>query len=435
MTASTTTTAATEPLYWSPAQKIALRFFLVFFLLYILFNPNGVLPYTDLVANLYIQPFHQFIPWIAKHILHLPKPITVFTNGSGDTTYDYLIVLFITTVSFVITIIWSVIDRKARNYNKLFYWVCVIIRYYMGITMLCYGFVKIIKLQFPGPSPGRLLQPLGNASPMGLAWTYMGYSTGFNYFTGLAEVSCGLFLFFRKTTTLGAVLGLVVAGNIMAINYCFDVPVKLLSTFLVFMSVFLLAKDALRLINFFFLNKIAPPSNISPHQFKARWKNITLCTIKYILLTYTLLITIYGDVQAAKNYGDKAKKPPLYGIYDVQSYVVNKDTIAPLATDTVRWRKLVVGNQGYAQVKLMNDSSKAYNFKPDTVKHTIVIFSDADTLKKNYFTYTQPKKDELLLKGKWGNDSLKINFKKFDMNSFRLISRGFHWVNEYPYNR
>jgi hypothetical protein len=430
-----TTTADTEPVYWSAAQKIALRFFLVFFALYIFFNPNGVIPFADRAAEYYIQPFHKLIPWLAAHVLHMTKPITVFTNGSGDTTYDYLILLFSAVVAALVAGIWSVADRKTRNYNKLFYWTCVIIRYYVAITMLTYGFVKVIKLQFPSASPGRLLEPFGNASPMGLAWTYMGYSTGFNYFTGLGEISCGLLLLFRKTTTLGAVLGLVVAGNIMAINYCFDVPVKLLSTMLVMMSLFLLAKDALRLINFFFLNKAAPASNIAPHQFKARWKNITLCVIKYVFIVYVLVGYTISNLQAARQYGDKAKKPPFYGIYEVQSFVRNKDTVAPLITDTTRWRRLVVGYPGYAQVKLINDSAKGYSFVPDLNKHIIVMYTQADTLNKHHFNYTEAKNGDLLLSGKWNKDSLRIMLKKFDMNKFLLLNRGFHWVNEYPLNR
>jgi len=429
----TETTAA--PLYWSALQKIALRFFFLLFILYIFFNPNGVLPYTDVIAEYLIQPFHIIIPWLSKNLLHMPQPITTFTNGSGDTTYDYLVILLIVSVSTIVTIIWSVLDRKARNYNKLFYWLCVILRYYVGITMLSYGFVKIIKLQFPSPSPGRLLQSFGNASPMGLAWTYMGYSTGFNYFTGIAEVSCGLFLFFRKTTTLGAVLGLVVAGNIMAINYCFDVPVKLLSTALVLMSLFLLAKDAHRLVNFFFLNRTAPPSEIEPHRFRRKWKNITLSVVKYALLVYLLMSNIGSDIKAATQYGDAAVKPYFYGIYDIQNYVVNKDTVAPLTTNTERWRKLIVGRSGYATVKKMNDSTQNYTFREDIKAHTIIMFTDADTSAKYNFTYSEPAKDSLMLKGKLGLDSIKISMKKFDMKNFKLINRGFHWVNEFPYNK
>lgn len=53
------TTNADEPLYWSAPRKIAVRFFLVFFLLYIFFNPNGTLPYWDTFYELYIPIFHN----------------------------------------------------------------------------------------------------------------------------------------------------------------------------------------------------------------------------------------------------------------------------------------------------------------------------------------------------------------------------------------
>jgi len=409
-------TTAAEPANWSTQRKVALRFFLIFFILYIFFNPNGVLPYWGVLYDYYIEPVHQMIVWIAAHILHLAKPVDTFTNGSGDTTYDYIILLFSVVLSAVGALIWSVTDRRTRNYNNLFYWLTVIVRYYVAITMVTYGFVKIIKLQFPGPTPDRLLQPIGNASPMGLAWTYMGYSTGFNYFTGIAEALCGILLFFRRTATLGAIMGVVVAGNIMAINYCFDVPVKLLSTMLVVMCIYILSKDVIRLINFFFLNKPAQPANLGRHQFKKKWKNITISTIKYVLVVYVLAITIYGDVSAMSEYGDKAKKPPLYGIFNVESFVRNNDTIPPLTTDTTRWAKLTISYPGAARVIMMNDSSKRYNFIIDTVKHTIVMNTYADTINKAYYTYSQPKKGVLLLNGKFKKDSINIRLNQYDLN-------------------
>ncbi len=227
-----------EPAHWSALQKTAFRFFTLFFLLYIFFNPNGVLPYSDYLQTIYLDPFYKLVPWIGAHILHLSKPIIIAITGSGDTTYDYIIMLLIFVGAIIGTVIWSITGRNTSNYNKLFYWLTVIVRYYVAITMLSYGFYKVIKLQFPAPSFSRLLEPVGNLSPMGLAWTYMGYSKAFNYFTGFAEVLTGLLLFFRKTSTLGAMVGFVVAVNIAAINYCFDVPVKLLATTLAAMCFF-----------------------------------------------------------------------------------------------------------------------------------------------------------------------------------------------------
>ncbi|HEY1872014.1 MAG TPA: hypothetical protein VGG71_13210, partial [Chitinophagaceae bacterium] len=143
-------TAATS---WSFAQKLLFRFVLILFLLYIFFNPNGVLPYSDYVFNFYIPPFHKLMIRISKNILHLSYAVTVFTNGSGDTTYDYVIIFFITVTSLVAAIIWSIVDRQTKTYNKLYYWLSVIVRYYVAITMFSYGFVKVFKLQFPFFSP------------------------------------------------------------------------------------------------------------------------------------------------------------------------------------------------------------------------------------------------------------------------------------------
>jgi hypothetical protein len=420
---------------WSFYEKFFFRFFLILFLLYIFFNPNGVLPYSDYVFNYYIPPFHKLMVWTAKYILRLSYPITVFTNGSGDTTYDYVVVFFIGIVSAVAAVAWSLLDRGTKSYNKLYYWLSTIVRYYVAITMFSYGFVKVFKLQFPFFSPDRLLEPYGNSSPMGLAWNFLGFSQGYNYVMGFAEILSGVLLLFRRTTTLGAIVTLAVAGNIMAINYCYDVPVKLLSTALVVMSLFLLAKDFSRLANFFFFNRATTPASIVAPVFRKKWQNITLVILKYGLIIYVVYLNIHQALSAMKEYGDVAPRPPLYGIYTVESFIRNKDTLPALATDTVRWHKLIISYPGYAFVQRMNDSTKGYAFTPDTATKKIEMFSYQDTTKKSSFVYSFPQKDLLLLAGKLNDDSVWIQMKKFELNNFRLINRGFHWINEYPFNR
>jgi len=428
-------TVTAEPANWSNAQKIAFRFCFAFFILFIFLDPNG-LPFVDEETGIfYLGPAHKLIVWLAAHVLHLAKPVTVFTNGSGDTTYDYLIILLIVTTSLIAAVIWSITGRATRNYNKMLYWLTVVIRFYVGINMVAYGSAKIIKLQFPSPSLSRLIEPLGNMSPMGLAWTYMGFSKAFNYFTGFAELITGLLLFNRKTTTLGAVIGLAVTGNIMAINYCFDVPVKIVATMLVIMCLFILIRDTHRLVNFFFKNKDAQPSNLSPHRFKAQWKNIALMIFKWVLILYVIIFNFNQAIGLEKQYGEKSPKPPLYGLYNVETFIKNRDTLKPLTTDTVRWSKFIISYVGGAQIKLMNDSMKYIAFKADIKKQTITANTYADTVNKYHLAYSTPKPDILILKGMWKKDSVNITMRKADPNSFRLISRGFHWINEFPYNR
>jgi hypothetical protein len=403
---------------WSLTQKLMFRFFLIFFLLYIFFNPNGVLPYSDYVFNFYIQPFHTLMIWIAKNILHLSYPVTVFTNGSGDTTYDYVVIFFITAVAVMASVVWSIVDKKTKSYNRLFYWLCVIIRYYVAITMFAYGFVKVFKLQFPFFSPDRLLQPYGNSSPMGLAWNFLGFSKGYNYVMGFAELLSGTLLLFRRTAALGAIVTIVVAGNIMAINYCYDVPVKLLSTALVVMSFFLLAKDINRLMNFFFLNKPVSAANIAAPVFKKKWQNIVTVLLKYGLILYVLISNTLQSAEAVNMYGEKAPKPPLYGIYNVQTFIRNNDTLPPLTTDTARWSKLFVSYTGYSFIKFMNDSIKGFAFTPDTTARKIVMFDYNDATKKSNLLYSFPQEDVLLLTGKLNDDSVTIEMKKYDLKNF-----------------
>jgi hypothetical protein len=401
---------------------------------------------------IYLQPLYKFVPWIGAHILHLNKPIIIAITGSGDTTYDYLALLLIFVISIVGTVTWSVTGRNTPNYNKLMYWLLVVIRYYVGITMISYGFYKVIKLQFPAPSFNRLLEPVGQLSPMGLAWTYMGYSRAFNYFTGSIEIITGLLLFYRKTGTLGAIVGFTVAINIMAINYCFDVPVKLLATMLVIMCIFLLTKDARRLINFFVRNKEALPSNLTPHRFKAKWKNTTLVILKFVLIFYTLYFGLVDAHALEKQRSGAIKKLPLYGIYNVEVFIKNRDTLKSLITDSIRWKKFMITREGAAQIQMMNDSIYYYSFKSDLKKHTVIANTYTDTTNKFHIMYnlTKPAFAELknfkgvnktdtanylIIKGVWKKDSIEVWMRKLNPNGFPLLERGFHWINEAAYNK
>src|SRR5580704_12964341 len=109
LSAQTPASTASTPA-WTNTQRIFFRFFVAWFLLYIFFNPNGILPGVDDTFNFYITPFHRLIPWIGRHILRLSKPITVFTNGSGDTTYDYVVLLFIFAGAILACAIWTLLD-------------------------------------------------------------------------------------------------------------------------------------------------------------------------------------------------------------------------------------------------------------------------------------------------------------------------------------
>lgn len=421
--------------HWSASQKILFRFIFVYFLLFILIQNNGAYPLWGYVLQWLEAPLHVFIPWVGKNILHLSYDITVFTNGSGDTTYDYVILFTIFSIAIASTLIWSVLDRHRANYQTLYYWLTVAVRFYVGLMLISYGLVKVFKLQFPAPGLYRLTQFYGDSSPMGLAWTFLGFSKGYNLFMGIAEVLAVLLLF-RRTMTAGAIITLMAAANVMAVNYFYDVPVKILSTHLVLMTLFLLMHDMRRLLQFFFTSEPTQLTVIAPPIYPKRWIRLAGIVFKLLLIGFALFYGGYQNAQALKEYGDDAPKTKFYGLYNVKEFVYKKDTLAPLITDTLRWRQLSLEWETFARVRMMNDSINRFLLKTDTTLRTMEFTNRNDTLQRFNFRYQFIDKRQLQLTGTYKGDSVSILFDRPDIaNAFRLTKRGFHWVNEYPYNR
>ena len=433
---------------WKLSRKISFRFFCSFFILYIFPFPLNSVPFggeinkiSEKILGWYYAAFeyvtvfwHWLTPGVGKTLLNLENPITIFTNGSGDTTYDYVLVLTMVLLSILICIGWSILDRNRKNYNTAYYWLCVLIRYYLAVIMLSYGFSKVFHLQMPYPYLSRLVQPYGDSSPMGLAWTYVGQSKAFSAFVGWSEVICGLLLFFRKTTLVGALLTLIVMGNVVVVNLCYDIPVKLFSSVLEIMALYLAAPYLKKMYQAFIQHKPIHINNYYQPVFTKRWQAIGIKVLKVLIITDALFSGVKGSIDQGKQYGDNAPKPPLYGIYNTVLVVRNNDTIPPLTTDTSRWKQIIVQSNNYARIKLMNDTLRNYNFKVDTALRKAIVFANWDTLNKINFNYITDA-DYLTFTGKFKNDSLFIKLKRFDEKNFRLMSRGFHWINEYPYNR
>ena len=47
-----------------------------------------------------------------------------------------------------LALVWSLIDRKRANYTRLFYWLCVGVRYYLAVIMFAYGFAAAVGIVF-----------------------------------------------------------------------------------------------------------------------------------------------------------------------------------------------------------------------------------------------------------------------------------------------
>ncbi|WP_104735448.1 DoxX family protein [Hanstruepera ponticola] len=406
---------------WNTLSKIVFRFVFNYFVLYILFTFSGGL-------------FQTVIKWVGSAILGIDYDYDISGYGSGDNTFSYVKLFSGFLLSILLTTLWSIVDRKRPTYNALLYWFVVLLRIYLIYFMLVYGFVKVFKSQFPYPSLSRMLQPLNEFSPMGLAWTYMGYSNGFNIFTGSLEVIAGLLLIPKRTQTLGALMVAGVMMHVTAMNFMFDIPVKIFSVHLVLMALFIFSLDSKRFLNVFLFNKPSESIQYFRPNKEPLYNKITFW-IKTVLLVLVLLMIVPRGISSTYKWGDKREKPFLYGIWETTYFIKNKDTMPPLLTDTERWRYLIIDYKDRATIKTMTDEMQAYNFIIDSTQKKISVFKrESDSLKNN-FIYKNQNKYFLELEGIINNDTLHIIFNRINHEAFQLNSRGFNWINERPFNR
>lgn len=411
---------------------ISSRFLFLLCSFFVLCFNNGGLPFLYYIERYTTSALQSFIPWFAQKYLNLPEPITVFTNGSGDTTYNYVLLFCVLLITLFGTFIWSILDRKRKSHDQLFYWLTVLLRFYVGFMLAHYAIAKLNEGQFPSLYLGQLSTTYGESSPMGLAWRFLGFSEGYKWFMFTAELM-GILLFFRKTATIGAFLCLMTSANIMAINYFFDVPVKIVSTALVVMCLIILSPNIMNLIKFFFKGELVKLNQLKAPIFKAKWLGISKLVLKYaaVLLYAGAPLTMALKIALLDEKVDD--KSPVYGAYTIESLKPDKnDSISGNSFLKRKWNFIAFDRKNSAYIHYNNEETAWCTYGVDSASKTISI-AFTDDPKVNYtLNYQFADSNKLILKGDiFGTPAtLTLNKKKFI-----LTERKFRWVNEHPYNR
>ena len=418
-----------EPLQqrWHPLVRTGFRFAFVYLLLYNLPFPLTAIPYVDKAAEWYNSLWSWIVPRVARAAFN--KEVATVFNGSGDRTFDYLLVACLLLIALVITVIWTVLDRKRLGYPTLYRWLNLYGRFSLGTTMIGYGAFKVISSQFVAPSLERLMQSYGDSSPMGLLWTFMGASEPYTMFVGFAEMIAGILLFPRKTSTLGALMSVGVLSNVVALNFSYDVPVKLYSMHLLAMAIFLLLPDARRLANFFILNRPAECVREQPLFRRTVWHRGAL------VLASLFVITIVG-MSLYQSYDQRqflmSRRSPLYGIWEVEEFSLGQST--PAASNQ-RWQRIIFDIPNRITVQTPADPHQRFSLQLDQDKRTLTLRKREDPNWNTVLTYEQVSPEVMTLAGALNGSALTARLRRSEERKFLLTDRGFHWINEAPFNR
>jgi len=269
---------------------------------------------------------------------------------------------------------------------------------------------------------------------MGLLWTFIGASTPYQIFTGCAELLGGLLLLMPGTTLLGALICVVNSTMVFALNMSYDVPVKLYSSHLLLMGVFLILPDLGRLWNMFVLNRTVEPA--APARFfKGKWPNRAPQAALAMLGLLLLGLNFRGAWQATKQYGWQAPRSPLYGIWNVDELNVDGKDRAPLVTDDSRWRRVIFQSPTGMTIQPMAGANLYYRATLNMEERTMSLTRTTDPDGKARMTFERPDTDHLTIEGDIEGYHARARMVRLDESKFLLTSRGFHWVQEAPFNR
>lgn len=414
----------------------ALRFTGLYWGLYTLSTMLALVPFlgNDWSAALQAGPVDALVRWTARTCLGIEgELVSALRNGSGDTTYSYVEALITFVLALGAAIAWSLIDRRERGLAGARDLLRSLLRYYLAIQMTAYGLAKLTALynQFPTPGIWRLDQAYGESSPMGLLWTFMGSSQAYTRFGGAMELVGALLLVWRRTALLGALVSLSVLANVMLLNFCYDVPVKLFSTHLVVAAGCIALPDARRLARFFLLGKAvaAPTRRVLEHR-GLRWGHRL---VKAALVVSVLVLPLgrfaFQEVAASSVL-------PLAGEWTLTSLELDGQDVTPAAGELEAlslfrplereddWRLTGtlrrVGQTTVTQVAASADATRL------TLEGTP---EGSGRLVSGEFRWTR-EGDALQLEGNGARAVLEPA-----THEYLLVRRGFRWINERPFNR
>ena len=400
------------PSPWSAFATVSFRWFAIVSLLFV----APIEPLTNLV-----------IPWIGNTLLGIDGEISLQTTGSGDTMAECIRLLLHVVLGLAGATVWTLLKGARAHHSKLLDWFTFALRLAVATAMIGYGMAKLVGGQFVTPDDMRLFQTFGDASPMGLLWTFMGHSKVYTAFTGIAELLGGALLLSRRTATLGALVVVGVMANVVMLNFCYDVPVKLFSTRLLVWALFLAALDGRRLFAMFTNSGRCEPRTMNP-LFERPKLHLAGQVLKALMGLTLVLAIVIGPMFMRNGDAEKGTTGEIQASYEVKSFERDGEPVPPLVTDDERWHRVVIATWDRFVVFAASGKRSFYQAKLEEDTLTLTTRRDDEEVVLEFEVVRS--EDGLRLVG----EATEVELKAYTPE-FLLRDRGFHWVQPFPYNR
>ncbi|WP_343669129.1 hypothetical protein [Chitinophaga sp.] len=323
---------------WKTYEKVAFRIAFIFFILISI--PSSWSWYRNLFTTNWFHPGYRDVYDVARF---QPDFININTESGRWGIASYASWGIALVIAIIGAIIWGLIDKKRSEYNLLYYWLRVIVRYRAGIGIIGFGFTKLFPVQMPYPSISNLVTDFGDFTAQKIYWLSIGIVPWYQVFAGIIEVTAGVLLFFRRTASIGAVLLAGALANITFVNFAYDGGVHVYSAYFVLLALFVLWYDVPSIYKLFVLQQYTVPVYHYP-VFKRQWQRIARWTLKWGAFFVFVIVLFYLQWW---NYRYDPYKQPVHkglagtrGLYNVTEFRLNNEVIPYSPKDSLRWSQV-----------------------------------------------------------------------------------------------
>jgi hypothetical protein len=214
-------------------------------------------------------------------------------------------------------------------------------------------------------------------------------------------------LLFRKTRIVGLLVSLALFANIVAVNFGFDISVKLFSCFLLLINCVLLWPYLSALADFFLRNRSTWLDRSVER--RAGKKNFWQILTRTFIIGLIVFEGLYPSAFQGGLNDDLAKRPYLHGAYQV-------------INDSAGVKRFFIHRDGYFILQFGDDSMKDYQlFIDSTSRKFVLIYYQS---RQSEHSYQYQRKDGLL----------EINFKghllrgkQLEWKNLPALNKSIHW--------
>jgi hypothetical protein len=194
------------------------------------------------------------------------------------------------------------------------------------------------------------------------------------------------------------------------------------------LALFLLIPDARRLVNLFFMNRPAEavPAN---SLFRRPLLNRGAAVLGSLFLIGVVGVALYQSYDQRRFVGQRS---PLYGVWEVEEFNLGN---GPATAGTQHWRRVIFDTTYRMGIQTTTDAHERFGLQLDQEKRTLTLRRREDPNWHAVLNYQEVSPEVLSLTGDLGGSQLTARLRRKDEPQFLLTNRGFHWINEFPFNR